>query len=68
MNIEQKLLEQIFDTLMNNEEYPNHFSFADDLRYDHYVNYNPQNPHIILSVPKEGKPTKYKLTVTEVEQ
>ena len=66
MNIEQQILEQIFDNLMKNTKYPDHFNFAIDLRYDHLINYNPDNPTITLVVEKEGRPTKYKVSIREV--
>jgi hypothetical protein len=66
MNIEQKILEQIFDNLMKNTKYPDHFNFATDLRYDHSISYNPDNPTISLVVEKEGRPTKYEVTIREV--
>jgi hypothetical protein len=68
MNIEQKIIEQIFDTLMKNDKYPEHFNFATDLRYDHWLDYenNPDNPTISLVVEKEGRPTKYKVSIREV--
>jgi hypothetical protein len=65
MNIEQKIIEQIFDTLMKND-YPDHFNFATDLRYDHSISYNPDNPTISLVVEKKGIPTKYEVTIREV--
>ena len=68
MNIEQKILEQIFDTLMKNDKNPNHFNFATDLRYDHSINYNPNNPTISLVVEKEGRPTKYEVSAREVRK
>jgi hypothetical protein len=74
MNIEQKILEQIFDNLMKNDKYPEHFNFATDLRYDHWLDYNEKNPDnptiaklaISLVVEKEGRPTKYEVTIREV--
>ena len=54
MNIEQKILEQIFDNLMKNDKYPDHFNFATDLRYDHSISYNPDNPTISLAIAKKG--------------
>jgi hypothetical protein len=69
MNIEQKILEQIWDTIMKNDKYPDHFNFATDLRYDHWLDYNeknPDNPTISLVVEKEGRPTKYEVTIREV--
>ena len=63
MNIEQQILEQIFDTLMKND-YPENFNFATDLRYDHWLDYNeknPKNPTISLVVGKKGIPTKFLL-------
>ena len=69
MNIEQKILEQIFDNLMKNDKYPEHFNFATDLRYDHWLDYNeknPDNPTISLVVEKKGIPTKYEVTIREV--
>ena len=66
MNIEQKIIEQIWDTLMKNDKYPDHFNFADDLRYDHQAIYHPDNPTISLVVEKEGRPTKYEVTIREV--
>ena len=68
MNIEQKLLEQIWDTLMQNNKYPDHFNFATDLRYDHSINYNPDNPTINLVVLKVGRPTTYKISINEVKK
>ena len=65
MNIEQKILEQIWDTLMQNNKHPDHFNFATDLRYDHSINYNPNNPTISLVVEKEGRPTKYEVSIRE---
>jgi hypothetical protein len=67
MNIEQKILEQIWDTLMQNNKYPDHFNFATDLRYDHSINYNPDNPTISLVVEKAGRPTTYKISINEVK-
>ena len=67
MNIEQKILEQIWDTLMQNNKYPDHFNFATDLRYDHSINYNPDNPTISLVVEKAGRPTNYKISINEVK-
>jgi hypothetical protein len=66
MNIEQKIIEQIFDTLMKNDKYPDHFNFATDLRYDHSRLLNPDNPTISLVVEKKGIPTKYEVTIREV--
>jgi hypothetical protein len=66
MNIEQKIIEQIFDTLMKNTKYPDHFNFATDLRYDHWLDTKPDNPTISLVVEKEGRPTKYKVSIREV--
>ena len=66
MNIEQKIIEQIWDTLMQNNKYPDHFNFATDLRYDHSINYNPDDPTIGLVVAKKGIPTKYEVTIREV--
>jgi hypothetical protein len=34
----------------------NGFNIAIDLRYDHLINYNPDNPTIGLVVEKEGTP------------
>jgi hypothetical protein len=65
MNIEQKILEQIWDTLMKND-YPENFNFATDLRYDHLISYNPDNPTISLVVVNKGIPTKYEVTIREV--
>ena len=65
MNIEQKILEQIWDNLMQNNKHPDHFNFATDLRYDHSINYNPNNPTISLVVEKEGRPTKYEVSIRE---
>ena len=65
MNIEQQILEQIFDTLMKND-YPENFNFATDLRYDHFINYNPETPTISLAVVKKGIPTKYEVSIREV--
>ena len=70
MNIEQKILEQIWDTLMKNDKYPDHFNFATDLRYDHSINYNhhnPDDPTISLVVLKAGRPTTYKISINEVK-
>jgi hypothetical protein len=67
MNIEQKILEQIFDNLMKNDKYPEHFNFATDLRYDHSISYNPDNPTISLVVEKKGIPTTYKISINEVK-
>ena len=67
MNIEQKILEQIWDTLMQNDKNPDHFNFATDLRYDHSINYNPDNPTISLVVEKKGIPTTYKISINEVK-
>jgi len=67
MNIEQKIIEQIFDTLMKND-YPENFNFATDLRYDHSINYNPDNPTISLVVLKVGRPTTYKISINEVKK
>ena len=64
MNIEQKIIEQIFDTLMKND-YPENFNFATDLRYDHWLDTNPNNPTISLVVEKEGRPTKYEVSIRE---
>ena len=66
MNIEQKIIEQIWDTLMQNNKYPDHFNFATDLRYDHSISYNPDNPTISLVVEKKGIPTKYEVSIREV--
>ena len=66
MNIEQQILEQIFDTLMQNDKNPDHFNFATDLRYDHFINYNPETPTISLAVVKKGRPTKYEVSIREV--
>ena len=66
MNIEQKILNQIWDTLMKNDKYPDHFNFATDLRYDHSINYNPDNPTISLVVLKAGRPTTYKISISEL--
>ena len=66
MNIEQKILEQIFDNLMKNDKYPEHFNFATDLRYDHSISYNPDNPTISLAIVNKGIPTKYEVTIREV--
>ena len=66
MNIEQKILEQIWDTLMQNNKYPEHFNFATDLRYDHWLDTNPDNPTISLVVEKKGIPTKYEVSIREV--
>jgi hypothetical protein len=66
MNIEQKILEQIFDNLMKNDKYPDHFNFATDLRYDHSISYNPDNPTISLAIVNKGIPTKYEVTIREV--
>jgi hypothetical protein len=67
MNIEQKILEQIFDNLMKNDKYPDHFNFATDLRYDHWqLAINPDNPTIGLVVEKKGIPTKYEVSIREV--
>ena len=66
MNIEQKILNQIWDTLMKNDKYPDHFNFATDLRYDHWLDTNPNNPTISLVVEKKGIPTKYEVSIREV--
>ena len=66
MNIEQKILEQIWDTIMKNDKYPENFNFATDLRYDHWLDTNPDNPTISLVVEKEGRPTKYEVSIKEV--
>ena len=68
MNIEQQILEQIFDTLMKNDKNPDHFNFATDLRYDHSINYSPDNPTINLAVLKSGRPTNYKISINEVKK
>ena len=68
MNIEQQIIEQIFDTLMKND-YPENFNFATDLRYDHWLDYNeknPETPTISLVVGKKGIPTKYEVSIREV--
>ncbi len=65
MNIEQQIVEQIFDTLMKND-YPENFNFATDLRYDHFINYNPETPTISLAVEKKGIPKKYEVSIREV--
>ena len=44
----------------------NGFNIAIDLRYDHLINYNPDNPTISLVVEKKGIPTKYEVTIREV--
>jgi hypothetical protein len=49
----------------------NGFNIAIDLRYDHSISYNPDNPTIAklaisLVVEKEGRPTKYEVTIREV--
>jgi len=67
MNIEQQILEQIWDTLMQNDKNPDHFNFATDLRYDHSINYKPDNPTISLAVLKAGRPTTYKISINEVK-
>jgi hypothetical protein len=64
MNIEQKIIEQIFE--MKNDKYPDHFNFATDLRYDHWLDTKPDNPTISLVVEKKGIPTKYKVSIREV--
>ena len=49
--------------------YPDHFNFATDLRYDHWLDYNeknPDDPTIGLVVAKKGIPTKYEVTIREV--
>jgi hypothetical protein len=51
---------------MQNDKNPDHFNFATDLRYDHFINYNPETPTISLAVVKKGIPTKYEVTVREV--
>jgi hypothetical protein len=51
---------------MKNDKYPEHFNFATDLRYDHSISYNPDNPTISLVVEKKGIPTKYEVTIREV--
>jgi len=68
MNIEQKILDQIWDTLMKNGKCPDYFNFAADLRYDHSINYNPDNPTINLVVLKVGRPTTYKISINEVKK
>jgi len=67
MNTEQKIIEQIFDTLMKNDKYPDHFNFAGDLRYDHWLDTKPDNPTISLVVEKAGRPTTYKISINEVK-
>ena len=70
MNIEQQIIEQIFDTLMKND-YPENFNFATDLRYDHWLDYNeknPKTPTISLVVEKKGIPTKYEVSIREVRK
>jgi hypothetical protein len=52
--------------LGHSNEYPDHFNFATDLRYDHSISYNPDNPTISLVVAKKGIPTKYEVTIREV--
>ena len=47
-------------------DYPENFNFATDLRYDHWLDTNPDNPTISLVVEKEGRPTKYEVTIREV--
>ena len=71
MNIEQKILDQIWDTLMKNGKCPDYYNFANDLRYDHSINYNhhnPDNPTINLVVLKAGRPTTYKISINEVKK
>ena len=47
--------------------YPDHFNFATDLRYDHSISYNnPDNPTIGLVVAKKGIPTKYEVSIREL--
>jgi hypothetical protein len=47
-------------------DYPDHFNFATDLRYDHWLDTNPDNPTISLVVEKKGIPTKYEVSIREV--
>ena len=68
MNIEQKILQQIWDNLIENHKQPDHFNFTTDLRYDHSINYNPDNPTINLAVLKAGRPTTYKISINEVKK
>ena len=56
MNIEPK----------KNDKYPDHFNFATDLKYDHWLDTKPDNPTISLVVEKEGRPTKYEVSIKEV--
>jgi hypothetical protein len=51
---------------MQNDKNPDHFNFATDLRYDHFINYNPETPTISLAVEKKGIPTKYEVSIREV--
>jgi hypothetical protein len=47
-------------------DYPENFNFATDLRYDHLISYNPDNPTISLAILNKGIPTKYEVTIREV--
>ena len=47
-------------------DYPDHFNFATDLRYDHSISYNPDDPTISLAIVNNGIPTKYEVTIREV--
>ena len=51
---------------LKKNDYPDHFNFATDLRYDHSISYNPDNPTISLVVEKKGIPTKYEVSIREV--
>ena len=44
----------------------NGFNIAIDLRYDHSISYNPDNPTIGLVVAKKGIPTKYEVSIREL--
>ena len=44
----------------------NGFNIAIDLRYDHSISYNPDNPTISLAIVNKGIPTKYEVTIREV--
>jgi hypothetical protein len=52
---------------MKNDKYPDHFNFAGDLRYDHWLDTKPDNPTISLVVLKAGRPTTYKISINEVK-
>jgi hypothetical protein len=51
---------------LKKNDYPDHFNIATDLRYDHSISYNPDNPTIGLVVAKKGIPTKYEVSIREV--